>query len=150
MEGHHAFSKKEYILWLLTMLLVLSMPSLPVLVAEGRLSNSPNSMIRKSASQSTQRSTESSIIIEEDEDENASNFIGKFSSSRSIRNNNRKSTGRSLQGGNINNNVHEFVTQAGPVVIFLIFLFLVCCCWGCLRDVLCAICLCEICEGVFG
>jgi hypothetical protein len=138
MEEYPAFMRKNFVYNGLLLIIIF------LFLVEGRVegARSSNTVDADRMSISSRRS--SSIRMEEGEDP-SSNMP------RLLRRENVSHV-RSLQhGGQFHGGgIHEFVTQVGPVVIFLIFLFLVCCCWGCLRDVLCAICLCEICEGIFG
>jgi hypothetical protein len=138
MKKNPAFMRKNFVYNGLLLLIIF------VFLVEGRVevSRSSNTVDADPMPISSRRSR--SIRMEEGED--PSNHMPRL-----LLRHNNVSHVRSLQhGGQFHGGIHEFVTQVGPVVIFLIFLFLVCCCWGCLRDVLCAICLCEICEGIFG
>jgi len=59
-------------------------------------------------------------------------------------------TTRRILQGDYRNATHELATQFGPMIVVIFVVFFICCCWGLIRDILCAIFFCEICEYLLG
>ena len=59
-------------------------------------------------------------------------------------------TTRRILQGDYRNNANELAAQFGPVIVAIFVLFFICCCWSCIRDIICAIMFCEICEYLLG